>query len=172
LELITHNLIGVIIQILCFTFLLFPLNIVCTILFAYLSHIFCDALSIITYHTPESQKGDKFWIIWHYIIYLLSAISFVLFLIPYWLGMLFANIIDIWDWLILRPIQNKKREKNPESKWGEKYYLHRSVVWVRKKLFSWLPVREYKKSGIIIEIFIILTLSIILVFLGASLFIP
>jgi hypothetical protein len=85
--------------------------------------------------------------------------------------MIFANIIDIWDWLILRPIQKRIRKKNPESKWGEKYYLHRTVDWVRNTLFFWLPVRNYKKSGIMIEIFIIITLSIILGFLGASLFI-
>ena len=171
MELITHNLIGVIIQILCFRFLLFPLNIVCTILFAHLSHLFFDAISIITYHTPDKQKGDKFWIIWHYIIYLLSIISFFIFMIPYWLGMLFANIIDIWDWFILRPIQKRIRKKSPESKWGDKYYLHWTVDWVRDKLFFWLPVRNYKKSGILIEIFIIIILSVILGFLGPSLFI-
>jgi len=82
MELITHNLIGVIIQILCFRFLLFPLNIVCTILFAHLSHLFIDAVSIITYHTPDKQEGDKFWIIWHYIIYLLSFISFFILINP------------------------------------------------------------------------------------------
>ncbi len=92
-------------------------------------------------------------------------------MIPYWLGMLFANIIDVWDWFILRPIQKRIRKKNPESKWGDKYYLHWTVDWVRDKLFFWLPVRNYKKSGILIEIFIIIILSVILGFLGPSLFI-
>jgi len=171
LETITHNLVGIVIQILCFRFLIFPWNLIWTIFFAFISHIFVDGIAIITYHTPDAQKGDKFWLVWHYIIYGVSLLSIIIFIIPYWLGMIFANIIDIWDWLILRPIQKRIRKKNPESKWGDKYYLHRTVDWVRDKLFFWLPVRNYKKSGILIEIFIIITLSIILGFLGASLFI-
>ena len=171
METITHNLAGIIIQILCFRFLIFPWNLIFTIFFAFISHIFIDTFSVLTYHTPEAQKGDKFWVIWHYIIYGVSLISIIIFIIPYWLSMIFANIIDIWDWLILRPFQKRKRKSNPEFKWGDKYYLHQIVDWVRAKLFFWLPVRQDKKSGIIIEIFIIITFSIILGFLGASLFI-
>jgi hypothetical protein len=172
LETITHNLVAVIIQILCFTFLLFPWNIIFTIILAFLSHILVDSFSIITYHTPEAQKEDKFWLVWHYIIYGLSILSMVFFLLPYWLSVVFANIIDLWDWMILRPIQKKKKAKNPVSNWGDKYYFHRMVDWTRDKLFFWLPQRSYKRSGVIIELIIICVLSLILVFLGASIFIP
>lgn len=161
METITHNLVAVIIQILCFNFMIFPWNLIFTIVFAFISHLIFDATSVITYHTPEVQKGDKFWVIWHYIIYGLSWLSIIIFFIPYWLSMLFANIIDIWDWFTLRPIQKKIRNKNPESKWGDKYYLHPMVDWVRKKLFFWLPNRNYKKSGILVEIGIILFLVLL-----------
>lgn len=80
--------------------------------------------------------------------------------------MLFANIMDVWDWLILRPIQKKRKIKNPESKWGDKYYFHRMVDWTREKLFYWLPKRIYKKSGIMIEIVLIIVLILIIGLLG------
>jgi hypothetical protein len=163
LETITHNLVAIIIQILCFNSLNFPWNIIFTIILAFISHIIVDTFSVITYHTPEAQKGDKFWLIWHYIIYAISLFSIVIFFIPYWLSMLFANIMDLWDWFILRPIQKKVINKNPESKWGDKYYFHRIVDWVREKLFFWLPKRNYKKSGVVIEILLICGLSLVII---------
>jgi len=164
METITHNLFAVIIQILCFKFVFFPLNIIMTIILAFLSHIVTDAIAIITYHTPEIQK-NKFWIIWHVIIYTLSILSVVIFIIPFWLGLLFANLIDIWDWLILRPLQNKKRKKAPETKWGEKFYFHRIVDATRNKLFYWLPKWNYKKGAILIEISVIIISAIIVILL-------
>ena len=71
MEDITHFLTGVLIQILFFMYFIFPFNILFTMVFAFLSHFLIDALAKITYHTPEALKGDKFWIIWHIIIYLL-----------------------------------------------------------------------------------------------------
>lgn len=171
METITHNLVAVVIQIICFTFLIFPWNLIFTILFAFLSHVFVDAIAVITYHTPDVQKGDKFWLIWHYFIYAVSLFSIIIFIIPYWLSILFANIMDLWDWFTLRPIQKKIRNKNPESKWGDKYYFHRIVDWVRDKLFFWLPKRIYKRSGVLIEILLICVLSLILIFLEVSIFI-
>jgi len=164
LETITHNLFAVIIQVLCFKFVFFPLNIILTIILAFLSHIFIDAIAIITYHTPNIQK-NRFWIIWHVIIYTLSILSIMIFVIPFWLGLLMANIIDLWDWFILRPLQNRKRKKVPETNWGEKYYFHRIVDATRNKLFYWLPKWNYKKAGILIEISIIVVLVLLIIFL-------
>ncbi|MBY8984648.1 MAG: hypothetical protein KGD65_06265 [Candidatus Lokiarchaeota archaeon] len=163
METITHNLFAVIIQILCFKFVFFPLNIILTIFLAFISHIFTDAIGIITYHTPEIQK-DKFWLIWHVIIYTLSIVSILIFMIPFWFSMLMGNIMDLWDWCILRPIQNRKRKIIPETNWGEKYYFHRIVDATRNKLFYWLPKWNYKKGGILIEILIIVVLAIIIIF--------
>lgn len=171
METITHNLIAVFIQILCFLYFIFPWNVIFTIIFAFISHIIVDALSFITYHTPNPMKNDKFWRVWHYIIYALSLFSIVIFFIPYWLSILFANIFDLWDWLTLRPIQKKIKRKNPDSTWGDNYYLHQIVDGVRLKLFNWLPKRNYKKSGILVEISIMLVFSILLILLDVSLFI-
>lgn len=135
-------------------------------IFAVISHIIVDALAVITYHTPDVQKGDKFWIIWHYFIYAVSLFSIVIFIIPYWLSILFANIVDLWDWFTLRPIQKKIRNKNPESKWGDRYYFHPIIDWVREKLFFWLPKRNYNKSGIVIEIAIIIIFILLIGTIG------
>ncbi|MFX0028253.1 MAG: hypothetical protein ACFE8B_03520 [Candidatus Hermodarchaeota archaeon] len=165
METITHNLIAVIIQILCFKFIIFPFNILFTIFFAFSSHIFFDAISIITYHTPEAQKKDNFWVIWHILIYSLSFLSIVIFLIPFWLSLLFANILDIWDWCIIRPIRKRKKKRDAASKWGENLYIHKMVDWFRITFFDWLPKWNYKKSAVLIEILIIMSLILIILYI-------
>lgn len=97
MELITHSLTGVIIQILCFKFLIFPINLMLTMVFAFFSHFVIETLAKLTYHTPESRKEDNFWLIWHIIILASSAAVIVVFILPFWLGILFANLVDIWD---------------------------------------------------------------------------
>ena len=159
LELLTHNLVGILIQILCFRYLIFPIDLIFTVFFAYLSHLIIDALSKITYHTPDVQKQDRFWLIWHIIIYDISILSVILFAVPYWLSLIFANIHDIWDWYILRPIQ-KRRERKGLKIWGKNLYFHRSVDWVRDNFFSWLPRWNYKKGGIVVELLLIIVFLI------------
>ena len=167
MELITHVLTGVLIQVLCFKYLVFPLNLLLTMLFAFLSHFVIDTLAKITYHTAEALKDDKFWVIWHYII-AISSISTIcvglFFFIPYIIGGLFANLVDIWDWVILRPIQNKKKKENPDSKWGEGYFIHPVIDWIRDKPFFWLPNWNYKKKAITVEIITITILLILILF--------
>jgi len=118
----------------------------------------------LTYHTPESRKEDKFWLIWHIIILASSAAVLVVFIVPFWLGILFANLVDVWDWLILRTIRNRKKRKNPESNWANlnKYYIHNIIDWIREKPCSWLPNLNYKRYGIIVEIINIVLLSILI----------
>jgi len=158
MELITHLLTGILVQLACFIFFIFPLNIILTIIFGFLSHFLIDTLAKITYHTPEPHKEDKFWVAWHIITPVLAIILaiWVILIGKFWfflLGTIAANAVDIWDWLILRPIQN------PEAKfWGEKLYIHPTIDWIRDHLFGWLPNWNYKKKGIIPEIITIVSL--------------
>ena len=140
----THVLTGILIQISCFWIFAFPFNIICTILFAFLSHFITDAFVLITYHTPEPQKGDLFWLSWQIITYGSVPIIILLFL-PYILSMLFANLVDIIDWLILRPIHRRKAQ-NDESDWGKDYFFHRFCEKIRKKTLFWLPNWNYEKK--------------------------
>jgi hypothetical protein len=159
METITHNLVAVLIQILCTKFMIFPLNIIFTIILAFFSHVFFDAISVITYHTPEKMEDDKFWKWWHIIIYGLSIFTLIFFMIPYWIALFFANIMDLWDWFIYRPIQKKKYNVEHEQYPGKKYYFHIFVDWFRDKFFNWLPRWNYKKGGIIVEILMIIIFS-------------
>jgi hypothetical protein len=151
----THAVVGVLIQILCFRFLIFPFNIIFTIIFAFFSHFLVDALADITYHTPEALTEDKFWVFWHIIILIFSIFTLIWFFIPYWIGEISAISIDIWDWLILRGIQKRRKLKDPDFSWKKNYFIHKSIDKFRKKLFFWLPNWRYKKAAVLTEIIII-----------------
>lgn len=165
METVTHNLTAVIIQLTCFKVFSFPLNFILTIIFAFLSHFVSDALSKITYHTPEPHKEDKFWVSWHIILLSLSILSVIIFVIPFWLGILFVNIPDLIDWFILRPISNRKNKENATLKWKKSYLFHPIADWIRKKMLFWLPEWTYKKASILVEISIITILSIVIFFI-------
>jgi hypothetical protein len=149
-------------EILSFKFLLFPFNIIITIILAFSSHILVDTFNIITYHTPEAHKDDKFWVIWHIIIYTLSGVSIIIFIIPFFLAVFFSNLMDLWDWVIIRPIKRKRKKENPESDWGQHLYMHVTVDWLCKNVFFWLPRRNYKKKGIVIEIVVIVIFTLLI----------
>ncbi|MFX1551217.1 MAG: hypothetical protein ACFFB9_12740 [Promethearchaeota archaeon] len=164
MESITHNLTAILIQILCFNYFIYPLNIILSVIFAFFSHFLSDALSKLTYHTPEAMKKDKFWIIWHIIIYSASIVTTIIFFIPFWLIMVSINLPDVMDWFILRPIQNRKKRKNPDSEKNKNYFFHQISDWIRNKLLYWLPDLTYKRYGVITELLVI-TLLISLIWL-------
>ena len=165
MELITHNLVAVIIQILCFRYFAFPLAIIFTIIFAYISHLVVDGFAKITYHTPDAHTYDKFWVVWHIIIYSVSLISLIVFIVPFWLAILFANLIDITDWFILRPIRKRRLNKQAEVNQQNLWYAHEQVDWIRNKLLFWLPDWTHKYTGGSIEIIIIISLSLLIFFI-------
>jgi vacuolar-type H+-ATPase subunit I/STV1 len=164
MEAISHVLTGVLIQLLCYIFFTFPLNIIFTIIFAFLSHFLIDALAKFTYHTPEPHKEDTFWVVWHIItpLILVSAIIWSIIIGKFFfflLGAFFANLVDIIDWGIYRPFLAEKR--NPEGSDEVKpYIMHRGIDFIRKKVppFSWLPNLNENKKGVITEIAVIILL--------------
>jgi len=159
----THVLTGIIIQIFCFKIFIFPFDIIFTILFAFLSHFIIDAFVLITYHTPEPQKGDEFWLTWQIITNGSGAILILLFL-PYLIGIVFANFIDIIDWLILRQ-RHRVKHKTEELDWNKNYFFHRIVEKIRIYTLFWLPNWIYEKKAVISEIIIDIVLIIGLFFL-------
>ncbi|MFX1385012.1 MAG: hypothetical protein ACFFBP_21490 [Promethearchaeota archaeon] len=163
MNLITHVLIGVFIQILCFKFFTFPFNFLLTLFIAFLSHFIVDALAKITYHTPEPHWDDNYWVSWNIIVRVSGYIAIFL-LYPYYLGMIFANLPDIWDWTIVRRIQ-KRRNKNGEIDYHHNNFFHRIIDKIREKTLFWLPNWNYKKFGVIPEIFIIINLTISIILL-------
>ncbi|MHA1149782.1 MAG: hypothetical protein ACTSR8_16220 [Promethearchaeota archaeon] len=166
MEGITHILTGILIQLLCFIYFMFPFNFLLTLILAFFSHFLIDTLAKITYHTPDPHPEDKFWVIWHIITPALILILLIWVLIINWtlfffflLGVIAANFVDIWDWMLLRPKHNKLKKKNPEAKfWGENLYIHPIIDWIREHFIGFLPNLNENKKGVLFEITIILIL--------------
>jgi hypothetical protein len=159
----THVIAGVIIQLLIEIVLpqeeLFWLKVVLLIVLAFFSHFIIDAAAKATYHPPDPLKDDRFWIGYHVFVYL-SAFVMIIILLPwFWLGILAANAVDIWDWYFLRPVSRRKNDPN----WGKRYRLHPLANFIRKKAFFFLPNMSHDRRGTIPEIVLILSCFIFLV---------
>ncbi|MFX1233550.1 MAG: hypothetical protein ACFFBY_03235 [Promethearchaeota archaeon] len=165
METITHCFAGIICQIICFHYFLFPLNIILTIILAVASHIVIDIFARSTYHLSEPQWKDKFWITWQIIIRISAVIVIIFFFFPFWLGMLFAKIPDIVDWRILRAIQRRIYKKTSSSNKDFILIFHPFKDWVSNKFFFWLPNLNQKKYGLIIELMFLIVLYILIYFL-------
>lgn len=160
MQAITHFLVGIIIQMLLITFYP-PFNIILIIVLAFFSHFLVDSVAKMTYHLKEAQPHDKFWVIYHIIIYTASGIVLVYFWNPYWWAMGIASIIDIYDWVFIRGI--RKLKKNPL--WLEGYEIHPFIDKFREKFFRWLPDWNEKRFAVIPEAILIAILLVIIYFL-------
>ena len=161
MNLLTHVLAGVLVQIACYKFFAFPLDIILTVLLTFFTHFLLDGFVNITYHTPDPQKGDKFWLSWQIITYGSGIIAGVIFF-SYIIGIIFANLSDIVDWLILRPLHERK-EKYEGIDWEKNYFFHNIIARFREKTLFWLPDWKANKKAVISEIIltVILVLGII-----------
>lgn len=158
MNLITHVLFGVFIQILCFIFFTFPFNFLLTIIIAFLSHFIVDAFSKITYHTPEPHWDDKFWVFWNISVRVVGYIAIIPFF-RYYLGIIFVNLPDIWDWTIVRRVQ-RRRNLNGKIDYHHNNFFHRIVDKIREKTLYWLPNWIYVKKAVLVEIMIDVVLFI------------
>lgn len=171
MQALTHFQTGILIQILCFMFLIFPFNIIFTIIFAFLSHFIVDAFAKITFHPPEPLQEDyKFWKAWGIII-IVATIAFVIWFIAiglfwfYFWGGFFSVLVDIVDWGILRPIQYRRNKSETKSIWTEGYFFHKMIDKFREKTLFWLPNWNYKRKGVIPEIIIIIFYLLLIILL-------
>ena len=149
MQAITHFTVGILLQILLIN-ILYPLGLVLTIIACFFSHFLVDTIALITYHPSEPKPKDKFWVIYHIILGVAAGIVLVWFWVPFWIGMGFATLVDIWDWGIIRGVRYVKKDPN----WMEKYQIHPTIDKIRDKGFYWLPNWNEKKYGIIPEIII------------------
>ena len=158
MNLITHVLNGVLIQILCFIFFTFPFNYLFTILISFLSHFIVDAFSKITYHTPAPHWDDKFWVTWNISVRVVGYGALIPFY-QYYLGIIFANLPDIWDWGIVRRVQ-KRRDPERRINYHRSNFFHRIIDKIREKTLFWLPSWIYEKKAVLVEIIIVFCLFI------------
>ena len=162
MEAITHILTGILTQLLCFIFFPLPVAILLTIIFGFFSHFITDSLAKLTYHTPIPHTEDKVWVIWHVLTVGLNGLLIIWLCIIDWtlfffllLGAISANLVDLWDWVFLRPKQRKVKAQDPNAKfWGDNLFIHPAIDKFRANipLFSKLPNLTENKKGIITEI--------------------
>ncbi len=174
MEGITHILTGILTQLLCFIYFPMPIAILLTIIFGFFSHFITDSLAKITYHTPVPHKEDKVWVLWHIITVGLIVVLIIWILIMNWilfffflLGALSANLVDLWDWVFLRPKQRKVKAKDPNAKfWGDHLFIHPLIDKIREKVppFTLLPDLNENKKGIITEIITIIILWLLVAY--------
>ena len=149
-QLPTHVTFGVFIQITLS--MLFPQTDIfffsLVFLLALFSHFVSDSLAIMTYHPPERQH-TKFWLYWHILVYV-SGISFIivaLIINPFFIvGILGANLPDLWDWVLLRWIMKSKNKK---------LYIHKYADKIRSLFKDYVPNLTYNKLGIVPELLLI-----------------
>ena len=149
MQAITHFTVGIIIQILFYK-ILFPIGLILTIILSFFSHFLVDAVTKITYHPSEPKKEDKFWVTYHAVIIPAAIVVLIWFWNPFWLAMVCATLVDIWDWGVLRGIYYLK--KDPDWFHPKRFRIHTIIDKFRNKIFYWLPDWNEKKYGIIPEI--------------------
>lgn len=111
------------------------------IIIGVLSHFLLDSLARMTYHLPDPQWKDPFWVSYHVIfVYLGTLVMLIVFWTPYWWVMLASLLPDIIDWYLLRPL----------FKIGP--VVHPYIDKLRNSMFTWVPDWTAKKWTVILEL--------------------
>jgi hypothetical protein len=114
---------------------------VITIPLAVLLHFVLDCLAGVTYHLPDPQWHDRFWVAYHVIfVYVGTLVLFIVFFIPFWWVMLASVIPDIIDWYTLRPLFKRGPVVHP---WIDR---------LRECCFKWVPNWRDRKWTVALEI--------------------
>ena len=158
MQLPTHVIFGVLIQLLLFQ--IYPkidfFFLLTVFVLAFISHFILDSLAIMTYHPPERQHTN-FWLCWHIFVYS-SGILYIIILLTnnpiLVVGILGANLTDIWDWILLRWLLKSQNKK---------LYIHKYAIMLRSFFKDHVPDLTYKKIGIIPEFLLIIVTSVFLV---------
>ena len=155
MQLPTHVTFGVFIQIILA--ILYPktdpLFFILVFTFSLGSHFLLDSLAIMTYHPPDRQLTN-FWLYWHILVYTSGTVFIISALIinPWFIvGILGANLPDLWDWIILRWLLKSTNKK---------LYVHKFANKIRSFFKSYVPDLTYNKKGIVPEFILIILVSI------------
>lgn len=105
-----------------------------------LSHVIVDVFALMTYHVPDPRPNDKFWLSYHIFMYIATVIFVLFYISAYWVPMMASVLVDLADWLIIRPIFKK-----------DKGVIHPYIVAIRNLFFPWIPNFIEKKWSVIIE---------------------
>lgn len=162
MQLPTHVTFGVLVQI--SLRLLFPkadiFFYIIVFLTAFISHFILDSLAIMTYHPPTRQQTN-FWLYWHIFVYVTGVVFIIVALsvnIFFIVGILGANLPDLWDWILLRWLLKSTNKK---------LYIHKYANLIRSLFISYVPDLSYNSLGIIPELilYVIVYISILIHFI-------
>ncbi|TFF87337.1 MAG: hypothetical protein EU549_04915 [Promethearchaeota archaeon] len=159
----THFLIGILIQFLVLLFIpSIPwLSVILILIFGFLSHALVDPFAAkFTYHPPEADWNDKFWVSYHVGVYIFTGLI-VIFFWQYWLGMIASIIPDILDW----GARALRKYKFFHLEWYDKPYVHNFINRPILYLLKGVKGSTSKRTGIIPEIILDTILSIIVILL-------
>lgn len=155
----THFFVGILIQYALRGVAPIWLRVLLVIILSFLSHFPVDVLAKMTYHPPEARPKDPFWVGYHLYVLVMTIVVLVVFWGNYWVAILSAVLVDLYDWVALRGIRAIK--KNPE--WGKGWQIHEIIDRIRERWFTWMPDWNYKRRGIIPEIIIVVVFLIFFV---------
>ncbi|MHA1222846.1 MAG: hypothetical protein ACTSYD_15055 [Candidatus Heimdallarchaeaceae archaeon] len=117
------------------------------------SHFIIDALAIFTYHPPKADWKDWFWVSYHFVIYVGAVVILVFFLVDYWWVIIAANLLDLIDWLILRPIFKKKPVCHPIADKLRNFLFKKAPNWNHKR---WTIIIEFVIVGMLLTLVLLL----------------
>ena len=126
-------------------FLFLPL----VFIIALISHFLLDSIAIMTYHPPQRQQ-TKFWLYWHVLVYtsgIFMIIAFLLINSLFIVGIVGANLPDLWDWVLLRGILKSKNKR---------LYVHKYANKIRSLFINHVPDLSYNAWGVIPEFILIM----------------
>ena len=120
---------------------------------SFASHFFVDASSIITYHPPKPDWKDWFWVSYHLLVYIGTAVVLFFFFVEYWWTILAANLPDLVDWIILRAIFKKDAIFHPYADKLRSVLYKRTPNWNHKR---WTIVIEFVIVGVLLTLILVL----------------
>ena len=127
-----------------------------------LSHGVLDKIARMTYHPPEAQPDDPFWVVYHAAMYGASALLAVTNWGAYRQGMLWAAAPDL-DW-VARPLS--RRLPPGVSLWKGPILhdaLHRLIdALPGLRRLDRLPDWRSKKEGVLVEVALFVILAMLI----------
>lgn len=130
---------------------------------ALLMHSVFDRIAIMTYHPPNADLHDPFWVGYHVPVYLAFLIMAIYFIPRYPIGVSFSILPDL-DWVFIHGA-SALGIKDP---WYDEAYLHKGVHFVIDHLppFSllhqYLPDYRHQPWTILIEVGLIVLMVLLI----------
>jgi len=123
-----------------------------------LGHSICDHFARLSYHPPQADFKDWFWVTYHALQLLLFLFFLWKFWKSYWIGIFFSLFPD-FDWVFIHGAKLIGIQKP----WYDKPYLHKAVHYVIDtippfSLLQKLPDLTAHKSLVLGEIVLLLLL--------------